>query len=187
MHLSGQQPSDEQLQLIQEKARYWRKVGNEARVQSINCLEDAAKQLVALIATLQELYFALFALSDLRKQLAALATSLLGAWFLLVFFLPIPIWLLSLYSATQVFVPQPRPGVNINYLDIDVWQDIQRLYDQGAEEKLRWLRRSHRWLLLSFVAEPGLLVLLAFLPATPDPGPTQIILLTPTPQPLPKS
>jgi hypothetical protein len=42
---------------------------------------------------------ALFALSDLRKQLAALATSLPGAWFLLVFFLAISLWLLGLYSA----------------------------------------------------------------------------------------
>ena len=56
----------------------------------------------------------------------------------------------------------------------------------AAEEKLRWVRRSHRWLLLSFVAVLGLLVLLAFFPAAPDAGPTQIILLTPTPHPLPK-
>lgn len=108
MRLCGQQPSDEQLQLIQEKVRYWRKVGNEARVQSMSRLEDAAKQLVVLTA-----------LSDLRKQLAALATSLPGAWFLLIFFLPIPFWLLSLSSATQVFVPQLRPGVNIHDLDVD--------------------------------------------------------------------
>jgi hypothetical protein len=172
MELSGQQLTSDQMQVIQEKASYWRKVGNEARVQSISRLEDAAKQLVGL--------------TDLRKQLAALATSVTGAWFLLVFLLPILFWLMSLYCATRVFVPQPRPEVNLNDLDIDAWQDIQRLYDRAAEEKLRWLRRSHRWLLLSFVAVLLLLALLAFLPAAPEPGPTQVILVTPTPHPVPK-
>ncbi len=92
-------PATSSFQLVQEKARYWCQVGNEARVQSMSRLEDAAKQLVGLTPTLQGLSLALFALSDLRKQLAALATSLPGAWFLLVFFLPISLWLLGLYSA----------------------------------------------------------------------------------------
>lgn len=186
MELSGQQPTQDQIQVIQERASYWRKVGNEARVQSITRLEDAARQLVGLTATLQGLYLALFALSDLRKQLAALATSLTGAWFLLAFFLPILFWFISLYCATRVFVPQPRPDANINDLDIDAWQDIQRLYDRTADEKLRWLRWSHRWLLLSFVSVFLLLVLLAFLPAAPEPEPIRVILLTPTPHPVTK-
>ena len=46
----------------------------------MNRLEDAAKQLVTLTTTLQGLYLALFALSDLRKQLAALATTDAKAW-----------------------------------------------------------------------------------------------------------
>jgi hypothetical protein len=181
MELSSQQPGAEQLQIIQEKAKYWRDVSNEARVQSISRLEEAAKQLVGLTATLQGLYLALFALSDLRKQLTAVASSGTEAWLLLVFFLPILFWITSLYSATRVFVPQPRPEVNINDLDVDAWQEIQRLYDQAAEKKWRWLRRSHRWLLLSFMAVLALLVVLAFLPAAPDAGPTQVILVTPTP------
>jgi len=183
MPLSGHPPTPEHLQLIQDKATYWRKVGNEARVTSITRLEEAAKQLVGLTSGLQGLYLAVFALSDLRTQLAALLPSVGGAFLLLGFLLPILLWLLSLYSATRVFVPQPRLGVNLNDLDPDAWQDIQRLYERAAEEKQRWLRRSHRWLIASFVVVLLLLAILAFLPGAPAPGPTKVILLTPTPTP----
>src|ERR1700674_5365863 len=170
MPLSGQPPTPDQLQLIKDKASYWHKLGNEAKVESIARLEDAAKQLVALTTGLQGLYIAIFAISDLRKQVAALLPSVGGALLLLGFFLPILLWLISLYSATRVFVPQPRPGVNFNDLDTDAWQDIQRLYERAADEKLKWLRRSHRWLILSFAVVLILLAVLAFLPGAPDPG-----------------
>jgi hypothetical protein len=183
MPLSGQPPTSDHLQLIKDKATYWRQVGTEARVASITRLEDAAKQLVGLTSGLQGLYIAVFAISDLRKQLAALLPSVGGAFLLLGFFLPILLWLMSLFSATRVFVPQPRLGVNLNDLDLDAWQDIQRLYEQVTGEKQRWLRRSHRWLIASFVVVLLLLAVLAFLPGAPEPGPTKVILLTPTPKP----
>src|SRR5690348_10542841 len=118
MELSSQKPGTEQMQIIEEKAKYWRNVSNEAHVKSISRLEEAATQLGGLTATLQGLYLALFALSDLRKQLTAVANSGTGAWPSLVVFLSILFWIISLYSATRLFVPQPRPGVNINDLDV---------------------------------------------------------------------
>lgn len=183
MPLSGQPPTPDQAQWIKDKAAYWRTIGNEARVTSIARLEDAAKQLVGLTTGLQGLYLAVFAISDLRKQLTALLPTVGGTLLLLAFFLPILLWLLSLYSATRVFVPELRPEVNINDLDADGWQDIQRLYEQAAEAKQRWLKRSHGWLIASFAVVLVLLVVFAFLPEAPDAGPMKVILLTPTPTP----
>ena len=47
-NLSGRRPSTEQEALLAAAAEHWRKTGNEAPVQAIARVEEAAKQLVAL-------------------------------------------------------------------------------------------------------------------------------------------
>jgi hypothetical protein len=144
-------------------------------------VEDAARQLIGLNAGLQGLYLAIFAFSDLRQQVEAIHLFLPGGFILLLFFLPILLWLISLYCATRVFVPQVRPGANLNEVSASAWRDIRKTYRQTVDTKLSWLHRSHRWLVGSFAVVLVLLVCLAFLPPAPAPGPTQIIIITPTP------
>ena len=181
--LPGQVPSNEQEQLIQNAADHWRTVGNEAPVQAITRIEEAAKQLIGLTTLLQGIYFAIFAFSDVRKQVGALNLPIPHGLVLLLFFLPLLLWLISLYCATRVFVPQPRPEVNLNDMSISGWQNIKQTYEQTAEKKLRWLRWSHMLLVISFGVLVILLVVLALLPPPPASGPTQIIIVTPTPAP----
>lgn len=179
--LPGQAPTPEQEQMIQDIADHWRRVNNEAPVQAITRTEEAAKQLIGLNAALQGIFFAVFAFSDLRNQIGAMHLPLPNGLILLLFFIPILFWLISLYCAARVFVPQARPGVNLNDVSIGAWQSIKEVYEKTVDEKLKWLHRSHHWLIGSFVVILLLLVALAFLPPAPQAGPTPIIIVTPTP------
>ncbi len=175
--LTGRPPDPAEEAMIKTAADHWRKVGNEAPVNALARLEEAAKQLVALNGTLQGLYFAIFAFSDLRKQVTGAA--------LLLFLLPVALWLASLFCATRVFVPQVRQGADLDDIQLDAWQKIRDTYAKTVRQKLAWLHWSHGFLIMSFVVVLILLTLLALWPAPPAPGPSQMIILTPTPVPLP--
>lgn len=183
--LPGQAPSPEQEEMLKKAAEYWRQVGIEAPVQAVTRVEDAAKQLIGLTAALQGLYFAVFAFSDLRKQIITLSLPVPGNLILLLFFLPIVCWLSSLFCATQVFVPKMHLDVNLNDMSIAAWQQIKQKYESIVEKKLDWLSRSQLLLVISFGAVLFVLVILAFLPAPPASGPTPIIIVTPTPTSIP--
>jgi len=178
--LPGQVPNPEQEEMLKKTAEYWRQIGIEAPVQAITRVEDAAKQLISLTAALQGLYFAVFAFSDLRKQIVALSLPVPGNLVILLFFLPIVFWLLSLFCATQVFVPRMHLDVNLNDVSIAAWQHIKQKYESIMEKKLNWLTRSQMMLVISFGAVLLVLVILAFLPASSASRPTPIIIVTPT-------
>jgi hypothetical protein len=148
-------------------------------------LEDAAKQIIGLNTALQGLYFAVFAFSDLRKQVSAIHIPVLSNLILLLSFIPVLLWLISLYCATRVFVPQIRSGANINEMGVNAWQSIKQTYEKAVDDKMHWLHYSHCWLVISFATM--LIVLLVFTFALPgsESGPTQIIIVTPTPMATP--
>lgn len=179
--LPGQVPSPEQEEMLKKTAEYWRQVGIEAPAQAITRVEDAAKQLIGLTAALQGLYFAIFAFSDLRKQIVALSLPVPGNLVLLLFFLPIVFWLSSLFCATRVFVPRMHLDIDLNDVSIAAWQQIKHKYESIMEQKLKWLTLSQWLLVISFGVVLLVLVILAFLPAPPASEPTPIIIVTPTP------
>src|SRR4051812_3125167 len=143
-NVRGRPPTAEEQALVKAAAEHWRKTGNEAPAQALARVEDAAKQLVALTGTLQGLYFAVFAFSDLRERVANPLVQLL-------FFAPLLLWLVSLYCATRVFVPRVR-GADLNDMRVDAWQRLRDAYAATVDDKLAWLYRSHTWLLVSFAA-----------------------------------
>jgi hypothetical protein len=178
--VQGQQFDSDEQKLLEKMAEHWQEVWNETPVQAITRLDDAAKQMIALTAALQGLYLAIFAFSNLRAQLSA-APGFFPIWLLWLFFLlPLACWLVSLFLATCVFLPRMRPEINLNEVSAGAWQKVKDAYGQAAEEKLRWLRRSHRWLVASFVLVLLAVILFVSLP-TPPAGPTQILIVTPTP------
>lgn len=170
----GRAPTGDETKIIEAAAEHWRKVAYDAPIQSIARLEDAAKQLVTLIGSLQGVYFAVFAFSNLKERLSGPL--------LLPYLAPIVLWLISLYYATRVFIPQPRRADVNDLLSPGAWLELREAYFGTRDDKLRSLRRAHRWLLASFVVVTLLLAALAFLPSA-APTPTQIIILTPTPRP----
>lgn len=173
--LHGRPHDDEQAGMIKATAEHWRKVGNEALLQAIARIEDAAKQLVALTSALQALYLAVFAFSSLRERVE-------NEWVLLLFFLPVLLWLGSLFCAARVFVPRVRSGADVNDVSPSSWQRLRRTYEETGNKKLRWLHWSHRLLIGSFASLLLLLIPLVFLPDAPPAGPTRVIIVTPTPR-----
>jgi len=177
----GHQPSSEQIQMVQATADYWRKVSDKAPVEALTRVEEAAKQLIGLTGALQGLYLAVFAFSDLRKQIGGLHVPALGWLIWLIFLLPIVMWLISLICATMVFVPKPRSGANIEDTSVNAWQQIKETYEKTANDKLAWLHRSHIALVFSFGAVLIVLITFILLPVPAAPEPTRIIIVTPTP------
>ncbi len=167
--ISGQQFDPDEEKLLKDMAEHWRKVWNEAPVQAIARVEDAAKQMIVITTGLQGLYVAIFAFSSIRAQVIATLSGISGELILLLFFTPLVCWLVSLFYATRVFVPRVRPSVNFNEISVSAWQKVKDAYGHANEEKLRWLHRSHRWLVTSFVLFLVAVLFLLFLPRVPAP------------------
>ena len=172
----GRELGGEQAEMLKEAARHWREVRNDAPVQAVARIEDAAKQLVTLNSALASLYFAVFALGNLKDKV----TSGLS-W---LFLLPVALWLASLFYATLVFVPRARTGADLDDESVTAWQALRTVYLDTRDSKLRWLHLSHRWLLGSFGAMLVLLAALVFFPAAAPANPVQrVMIVTPTPLP----
>ncbi len=169
----GRGPTEQRQQGLETTIGQWRKVRDEAPVEALKRLEDAAKQLVALTATLQALYLAVFAFSDIRKRVPVW-------WGLLLYLVPIALWLGSQYCATMVYVPRPR-SADLTDDAPDFWQRLRATYVATGHDKHRWLKRAHLLLILSGGVVLLLLIGLVFVPA-PQSAPTEIVLVTPTPK-----
>jgi len=178
--VQGQQFNSDEEKILQEMTDHWRKVWNEAPVQALARVEDAAKQMIVVTTGLQGLYIALFVFSTIRAQVMAASGGILGVLILLLFFTPVVCWLVSLFYATRVFVPRVQPDVNFNELSVNAWQKVKDAYGRVSEQKLHWLRYSHGWLIASFVLVLIAVIALVWLPAAPT-EPAQIIIVTPTP------
>lgn len=180
-HTSGRPPTEEKEQRVNATAEYWRKVEDEAPVQQVVRSEDAAKQLIGLAGILQGLYLAIFAFSDLRNQISSFLPYL-SALVWLLFLLPILLWLISVYSATRVLVPVARKDNNMHNVSLEhAWERTKTTYERAAQDKQKWLHRSHLALIGSFGAIFIVIIAFVLLPAAPEPKPIHIIIVTPTP------
>lgn len=173
-------PSPDQDKIFKEEAELWRKIRNESPIQGLVRVEEAAKQIIGITGLLQGLYFAAYTFSNINEQLSGL-NNFLRQIILPAFFLPALAWLISLFCATQVFVPRMRLGANRSDISVGAWQNIRDTYEIVLEEKLKWLQRAHQWLVSSFCLVLVLLFLLTFLPEKPKAEPERVVILTPTP------
>jgi hypothetical protein len=180
-HVSGRPPTQEQEQRVNAAAEYWRKVEDEAPIQQVARSEDAAKQLIGLAGILQGLYLAIFAFSDLRKQIDTIPLPFLSMLVWLLFLLPILLWLISVYCATRVFVPISRKDTNIHNVREHAWEQTKTAYERASQNKQKWLHRSHLALIGSFGAIFIVIFVFVLLPSSPETQPIHIIIVTPTP------
>lgn len=157
-------------------AEYWRKASQELPLQSIARVEDAARQMIALTGSLQGLFLAVVAFSDLRNQLRGFEA--------LAFLVPVLLWMGSLWFATQVFVPRERQGANRNDLRPEAWEELRETVEDALKEKQRLLNRAHALLLASYVVAVVLMgYWLVNAPPPSEPPPANVVVLTPTPLP----
>ena len=86
--VQGQPPSPE--------AQYWREAIREIRKDSIKTVEEAAKQVIALVTLLSGLYFHAITFSRVPQGYAGLK---------ILFVAPLFLWAVCLLVATLVFLP----------------------------------------------------------------------------------
>jgi hypothetical protein len=164
---SGQPLTPEEEHLLQQMERHWQQVWNEAPKEAIGRIEEAARQIITITASLQALYPVLFVFSTIRAQITQLSASVPSWLVLLPFFLPPGCWLISLALATRVFLPRVQPGVNLNEISPGAWQKVKDAYARTSEAKLQALQHAHFWLLISFGAVLLSVVIFVLLPAPP--------------------
>ncbi len=185
-----EQPLDTKPTLTQEKppilvGRPVSKEVLEQRDQAISqattAIEESAKQLIGITGALQTLYIAIFAFSDLRKQVQDLNLPFPVRLILLVlYFLPLMLWLASLYFATQIFIVRT---VNKFFYN---GTSMSHALEEVIERRRAMLVLFQRTLIGLILSSGMVLILLGavvFLlsPTTSTPPPTQIIIVTPTP------
>jgi len=87
--VEGRPPSPERL--------FWRQAIQEIRKGSLKTVEDAAKQLIALVTLLSGLYFHAITFSKIPHGYVGLKVLFVG---------PLVLWVLCLLAATLVFFPR---------------------------------------------------------------------------------
>jgi hypothetical protein len=79
---------------------FWIETMQKLAQESTKSIEDAAKQMIAIISLLQTIYFAAVSFSNLKSSLKLMDPIVL------LFLSPIALWLVSLALAILVFIPR---------------------------------------------------------------------------------
>jgi hypothetical protein len=125
---------------------FWLETGQNTVKEAISRQEEAAKQLIGITSILQATYFAAISFSNLKN---ALASQNLHGWilgiFIVLFVLPITLWLISLGFAANVLMPV------IRYYQLDSPTEIQKTYEKASEYRKKQLERAYQMLVLGFL------------------------------------
>lgn len=132
---------------------------------TIKTIDEAARQLSAISPLLQTAYLAIVSLSGLR-------TIIGGGWLGAIGFLtPILLWVISLFSAVRVFIPQKVSS------DISERDEFRLIRDR----KLKLMAFSQYSLLAGLLTMAAIIaVYFVYLPSPAD-KPTTLIVITATP------
>jgi hypothetical protein len=124
--------------------RFWLETARGAAKESVAALEEAAKQLISVTSLLQAIYFAAISFSELKESLVVVEG--VKDWLLiLLFVLPIILWLASLGFAVRVFKPETYK-TNLSSPDL-----ARSMYGEMVAYKHQQLRRAHLFLVLGFL------------------------------------
>lgn len=151
---------------ISEEIGYWLKVRREANVGSFAPLEEAAKQVVVITSLLQGIYFAAISFSDI-KQIGNVPNPWFNV-FIAVSLITLIFWMLSLYFATRVFVPEVYNSSPDQTDLLGQAVHVRDAFDKIATYKHQKLARSVELLWCSFIPFAiNIFIYLALLPAPP--------------------
>jgi hypothetical protein len=132
-------PPDPPDSLPEETRSFWRGVGKNMIHESIGTIDDTSKQLVAVTAILEGLYFHAIAFSSLRGKVSSF-------WPLTLYLLPIGLLLISLIAALSVFFPKRYP------LNIQSSEAARLVYERVIRRKLLFLKVASAFLVLSIIS-----------------------------------
>lgn len=150
-----------------DEIEYWLKVRREAASVSLTPLEDAAKQIVVITSLLQGVYFAAISFSGVKQ-----VSDTSNVWFnifLAISLITIIFWIMSLYYATRVFIPE---SYKADFKTSDLAEEaveIRTAYEKISVNKHDKLTTSVQFLWFSFVPFTiNIFVYLIFLPSPPS-------------------
>jgi hypothetical protein len=137
-------PTEIQPEPLTALDRFWLETARHAAKESVRALEDAAKQLIGITSLSQGIYFAAISFGDIKKALPQFAPA--WQWTITgALVLPLVCWLVALFFAIRVFVPQ------IYTTNLDSPEETRDTYAHIAAYKHAQLRRAHLALVLGFV------------------------------------
>lgn len=123
---------------------FWLDTARAATKESVQALEEAAKQLISVTTLSQVIYFAAISFGDVRKALGQLEywQQLLVTVLLVA---PLVFWIASLFYAMQVFKPRTY-ATNLESPDL-----ARQAHQELVVYKREQLDRAHDALTLGFV------------------------------------
>ena len=107
--------------------------------ESIKSIEETAKQIIGVAGILEGLYFHAIAYSDIRGQLG-------GVGPLLLYLLPLLLWLVSLLAALLVFFPRAYAS------NISSWRESKAAFERIVAYKHAMLKIAGLFLVLGALA-----------------------------------
>jgi hypothetical protein len=129
------QPLSEDDPTIPAIRDFWLERGKGLVKESINTIDETARQIIAIAGILEGLYFHAIAFSDLRGTLKI-------DWLLGAFLFPILALLLSLIAALMVFFPKRYD------LEMRSWEAAKLVYERTLSRKLLMLKIAALFLVL---------------------------------------
>ena len=127
-------------QSLTEEDKFWLEQGKEFVKSSIPAIQDAGKQLITMLTTMQGIYLAAVAYSEFTKKL-----DTVPVWQHLVLALPLLIWLCALYFALNIFRSK---GYEIH---LNAPDEIQQTLDKIASFKQNNLNWTYYLIVLGFL------------------------------------
>lgn len=108
--------------------KFWKDTTRRLLGESIKSIEEAAKQIIGVAGILEGLYFHAIAYSDIRG-------SLYGFLLVVLYVLPLALWLVSLGCAILVFFPRTYD------INISSWRESKAAFERILAHKhdmLKW-------------------------------------------------
>ena len=121
---------------------FWRENAQKLVGESISTIENVAKQLIAVNALLEGIYFHAITFSETFSEVKIVMTGATAV----IYLAPILLWLLSLIFAVLTLSPKAY-SININSS-----RDSKERFEEIVSKKHEMLKWSEGFLILSFIA-----------------------------------
>ena len=119
--------------------QFWKDTAKGLLGESIKSIEETAKQIIGVAGILEGVYFHAIAYSDIRGQLG-------GVGPLLLYLLPLLLWLVSLLAALLVFFPRAYDT------NISSWRESKAFFERVVTYKHNMLKIAGLFLALGALA-----------------------------------
>ena len=132
--------SDEELPIAPDpNIKFWKDTAKGLLGESVKSIEETAKQIIGVAGILEGLYFHAIAYSDIRGQFR-------GVGPLLLYLLPLLLWLVSLLAALLVFFPRAYAS------NISSWRESKAAFERIVTYKHTMLKIAGLFLVLGALA-----------------------------------